>query len=229
MDTALYAASLRSDFVYNELKERLLAGDFRLNVRLAETRLATTLGVSRTPVREALLRLHAEGLLVRSPDGGLSPRIPDVAGTRLLYEVRAGLEVQALLRPSVHGTHHDLGAVEALRDEWSGLAPEPAPEFVLLDESFHVALAESAGNPALADLLRQVNERIRTVRMQDFLSMDRVTETIAEHIGIADAVLAGTIDEAVGRFNAHLGRSMEVVEARVGQAVARMLTPEEGQ
>jgi DNA-binding GntR family transcriptional regulator len=228
MDTGLHTAGLRSDRAYSELKERLLGGDFRLNVRLAETKLAATLGVSRTPVREALLRLHAEGLLTRSPDGGFEPKVPDVAATRWLYEVRSGLELQALRRPASMGRTHDLDAVAVLRDEWAELDDlEASPTFVLLDESFHVGLAEAAGNPALTDLLRQVNERIRTVRMQDFLTDDRVAKTAAEHVAIAEAVLAGDLEAAASRFTDHVDRSMAVVDARVARAIARMVAPEE--
>lgn len=233
MDTGLHTALARSApsraaGAYDQLKARLLAGDFRLNVRLAETKLAAQLGVSRTPVREALLRLHAEGLVTRSTDGGFEPLVPDVVATRHLYEVRAGLEAQAIRRPRLTGRPHDEKLVAALRDEWAAIDDLVAdPSFVLRDEAFHVGLAEAAGNPALADLLRQVNERIRTVRMQDFLSDDRVAATAAEHVAIAEAVLAGDLDTAEARFTAHLDRSVEVVEARVARAVARMVAPEE--
>lgn len=219
------SSGLRSDVAYAELKRRLLAGDFRLNVRLAEERLAALLGVSRTPVREALLRLHAEGLVRRSPDGGYLPVAPDVEGVRHLYEVRIALELQALHRPGRTGARHDLVALEALRDEWAELAGEvhePSPGFVLLDESFHVALAEAAGNPVVVDHLRQVNERIRIVRMQDFLTVERIERTIEEHLGIVDAVLDGDPAEAERRFGLHVELSIAVVEERVLQALARM-------
>ena len=71
MDTTKHAGrSLRSEEAYRELKRRLLVGDFPLNVRLGEERLAVILGVSRTPIREAMLRLHGEGLVQRGADGG---------------------------------------------------------------------------------------------------------------------------------------------------------------
>ena len=219
--------SLRSERAYAELKQRLLAGDFGLGVRLMETRLAPLLGVSRTPIREALMRLHAEGLVVRQPDGGYTPLVPDVAGIRHLYEVRAGLELQAIRRPSLHGTGHDAAVLVDLVAEWEALAddePDPEPSFVLLDESFHVTLAESAGNPALVDLLRQVNERIRSVRMLDFLTPDRVRSTVEEHIAIARAVLDGALVEAEQQVLGHLDHSQAVVEQRVLMAIARMAT-----
>jgi DNA-binding GntR family transcriptional regulator len=224
-------AGLRSEQTYALLKRRLLHGEFPLNGRLGEERLAAIVGVSRTPVREALMRLHAEGLVRRGADGGYVPVIPDVALMRHLYEVRIGLEVQALLRPSSHGTGHDVATLVGLRDEWQTLLGEGPveldPGFVLLDESFHVTLAEAAGNPVLADQLRQVNERIRIVRMQDFLNPGRIEDTVSEHLGIVGAVLRGDLEDAEERFMAHVGQSMAVVEERVAAAIARMaVTPD---
>ena len=87
------------DDAYSLLKTRILRGEFPLNMRLVETRLAKELGLSRTPVREALARLAAESLLASHPDGGFQPRIPDTVAIRELYEDRAALETQALQRP----------------------------------------------------------------------------------------------------------------------------------
>jgi DNA-binding GntR family transcriptional regulator len=218
----------RSDEAYRSLKTRLLLGEFPLNVRLGEERLAALLQVSRTPVREALKRLFSEGLLERHPDGGgYQPLVPDVTVMRHLYEVRAGLELQALQRPARLGTRHDPAVLEPLRDQWRRLRaerPAPDPSFVLLDESFHLQLARSAGNQVLVDLLRQVNERIRVVRMLDFLSEERIEATIEEHIGIAELVLAGRDVDAEGAFSSHLAVSMAVVEERVQAALARMVS-----
>ena len=222
---------LRRDRAYDDLKRRLLVGEFALNRRLAEERLAAELGISRTPVREALLRLHAEGLVEQGPDGGWCPTAPDVAGVRDLYEVRLALELQALRRPAEHtggaAAVHDPAVIEPLWDEWRALAvaePAPDPGFVTLDEEFHVRLAGASGNPALADLLRVVNERIRLVRMLDFLSEERVQRTITQHLGILEAVLARDIPLAVARFGRHLGESMAVVDDRATRALARMAT-----
>ena len=224
MHTELYTP-LRGDHAYAELKQRLLAGDFRLGSRLKEVRLATLLGVSRTPIREALLRLHTEGLLDRHPDGGFQPLVPDVTAIAWLYEVRTALELDAIRRPARLDETHDRTAIEALVRDWAGLAadvPEPSPQFVLVDESFHLALADAAGNPVLVEQLRQINERIRTVRMLDFLTEDRVAMTIAEHLDIAHAVLDGDLDVAEQHFLSHLDHSQSVVEQRVGAAIARM-------
>jgi DNA-binding GntR family transcriptional regulator len=222
-------AGLRSEHAYAELKTRLLLGEFPLQQRLAEEKLAAAVGVSRTPIREALARLHAEGLIVRAADGGFKPSVPDVTLVQHLYEVRSGLELQALRRPATLGTTHDRERLASLQGEWQSLAAEnqadptePDPGFVLLDEAFHVALAESAGNPALAEVLQQVNERIRVVRMQDFLLPERIERTIDEHLSIVTAVLDGRLVDAESQFTNHLDTSRAVVEERVVRAISRM-------
>jgi DNA-binding GntR family transcriptional regulator len=229
VDTTSYtAAGTRRALAYDELKRRLLVGEFPLNLRLGEERLAAELDVSRTPVREALLRLEAEGLVERARDGGYQPVVPDVVAIRHLYEVRIALEVDAIHRPARFGLHHDAGALEELRDDWRSIAgdtaPEPSPEFVLIDEAFHIALAEASGNRVLADVLRQVNERIRLVRMHDFLTAERIEQTVQEHLAIAEALLADDTDAGERAFRAHVGRSMEVVEERAARALTRMAT-----
>lgn len=227
------APTLRSDRAYLELKRRLLAGDFRLGNRLKESRLAAGLDVSRTPIREALLRLHAEGLVERRGDGGYQPILPDVAEVRALYEVRAGLELLAIHRPERSGQPHDAVIIRDLLDEWTAFRedePQPDPTFVLVDESFHVGLATASGNPVLVEQLRQVNERIRTVRMVDFLTADRIASTIAEHVAICEAVQVGDLVRAEQAFLGHLDHSQAVVEHRVVAAIARMASapdPEE--
>ena len=86
---------------------------------------------------------------------------------------------------------------------------------MLLDESFHIALATAAANEVAVDLLRQVNERIRLVRMHDFLIQQRIDATIDEHLNLVELVLAGDIVNAEAAFTQHLGDSMAVVEERV--------------
>ena len=94
---------------------------------------------------------------------------------------------------------------------------------MLLDESFHIALATAAGNEVAVGMLRQVNERIRLVRMHDFLVEQRIDATITEHLNLVELVLAGDIVNAEAAFSQHLGDSMAVVEERVRVAIVRML------
>ncbi len=225
MYTAQYTTdtSRRSltSLVYDELKHRLLMGEFLLGRRLGEVSLADRLGVSRTPIREALVRLHVEGFVERLPDGGFSPAAPDLHTIGELYVVRRGLELAALEIDD----GHDERLLVALRDEWGAIeVPDGAdPDFVLQDEDFHVRLAGAAGNSALVEILTRVSERIRVVRIYDFLTADRIRKTIDEHLSIVEALIAGDRPLAVRRLNRHLRISRQVVEQRSAMALARMI------
>ncbi len=221
------AARTRSRDVYDELRRGLLSGEYPLSDRLAEVALAERLGASRTPVREALMRLEAEGLVLRRPQGGFYPRSPNLAGIRDLYELRRILELASLVRPRQHGGRHDEIGLRAIHEDWTELAanpPEPDPGLVVIDESFHLRLTEAAGNPAITEQLHLVNDRIRVVRMQNFVHRQRLEVTTTQHLAILDALLAGDPDAAAGLMEAHLDEAMAQASERAARAIERMLT-----
>lgn len=216
----------RRDLVHGRLRRMVLLGVFPTRERLAEERIAEMLGVSRTPVREAMVRLHADRLLRRYADGGYFVAEPDLLDLRDLYEVRIALELRGLVRSREGFSAQDVAVLEPLRDRWRQMQqdqPEPDPSFVDVDESFHMALCRATGNAVLADTLETVNARIRPVRMHDFLTEDRISLTISQHLGIVEAVLASELDVAVERMRAHVGESMEVVERRAARAITQMI------
>jgi DNA-binding GntR family transcriptional regulator len=226
--TASDTGSTRRELAYQALKQRLLGGEFAPGTRLGEERLAAELGVSRTPIREALSRLHSEGLVERLADGGFGPTLINLHLIRELYEIRFALERCALRRQVGGQAVHDEGQLRQLRSDWADMEPptsddEVDGDFVLLDEDFHERLAASAGNESLTEQLRKVNERIRIVRMQDFLLADRVEQTIAQHVSVVEAMLADQPDLAERRLIGHFDESLAVVEERAAFTIARML------
>jgi DNA-binding GntR family transcriptional regulator len=227
--TALDPGTSRRERAYHALKHRLLLGDFAPGTRLGEERLAAELSVSRTPVREALTRLHSEGFVERLVDGGYGPTLIDLRQIRELYEVRFALERCAIRRPLEGGPPHDEEQILALQQDWRDLdAPGDDDsvdvEFVLLDEDFHERVASAAGNESLTEQLRRVNERIRIVRMQDFLTAERVSQTIEQHLGVLEPLLEGDLVVAEERLVGHFQESLSVVEERAALTIARMLS-----
>ncbi|HWH09535.1 MAG TPA: GntR family transcriptional regulator [Solirubrobacteraceae bacterium] len=221
----------RSTDAYRELRRRLLLGEYPSAARLAEIPIAAQLGVSRTPVREALWRLEAEALVERRPDGGFFPRIPDLAAIRDLYEVRRALELEVIERPARHGTKHDAVRLSAVHQHWTEIAadpPDPDPGFIILDEHFHVGIAEACGNNALVEHLALVNARIRVVRMQNFVHTHRIVETAAQHLAIIDTLQSGDTTRARQLMEAHLDEATRQSAERAARAVERMLTPDGG-
>ena len=219
-------AQPRNQHAYEELRRRLLLGEFTVTTRLAEERIGRLLGISRTPVREALLRLRAEGLVQRV-DGSYFPVEPNLTDLAELYELRILLE-ETGLRRTVHLGGHNLVMLNELRDRWKAMAedlPAPSPNFVNVDESFHITLLQASGNNVFVEHLQSVNTRIRLVRMYDFLTADRIDWTIQTHLNIVQAVLDDALEDAVGHLLAHIRESLSVVERRATRALRQMVQP----
>jgi DNA-binding GntR family transcriptional regulator len=223
-----------ADRIHLELRRALLSGELAPSARLTEVGLAERFQTSRTPVREALRRLETEGHLVRDPAGGLLPRVPRASLMREVYEVRIALEDLVVRRAAGRAPGADEPGLERLRGEWADLQatwPRLAgdfdlPQFVLADEGFHETLARLSGNTTAERHLRDVNEHIRMLRIHDFTTTDRIETTIAEHVAIADDILAGDTAAACARMRDHVQASAGVVEQRVGAVLARMFETE---
>ena len=220
----------RGEASHRAIKRSLLLGEFGFGQRLVEERLAAMLQVSRTPVRNALVRLHAEGHVQRHPGGGFEPTFPDMDRIAQLYEVRKSLELNAVRRRTDDDTDtvtHDRAALLELRRDWVALehaaAEHADPEFVLVDEDVHIRLALASGNEALAEVLASVNERIRIVRIHDFLTEERIRMTVEEHVGIINGLLDGEVEHAASRLDAHIDESARVASERAWNSMVRML------
>ena len=214
--------SLREQ-IYLALRDELMNGQMSPYDRLAEERIAERYAVSRTPVREALARLRSDGL-VEKRESGLYLYLPSFQDLMGLYELRVTLELRGIERAITEvSIHHDRQRLETELNRWYGFQENrPAPDagFVVQDEQFHTALVDSSGNPALTQALVQVNSRIRAVRMYDYLTENRMTATITEHIEIAELVVRGHLPAALEALRHHVGASQDVVLERAANALA---------
>jgi DNA-binding GntR family transcriptional regulator len=204
-----------AEIVYQELREdifafRLLPGD-----RFAENDIAERLQVSRTPVREALMRLQSEGLVRGYFRNGWEIVPIDFSRFAALYELREMIELHAIGRlceaPSGDAASvvvRQLGLVwraapkKRLRD---------GPAVAAIDEDFHVALVDAAGNPETSAVYRQVTERVRIMRRLDFAYADCIDETYDQHVAILDAVARGDRSGAAATLARHIQESHSVV------------------
>ncbi len=139
-----------ADAVYRRVKDDLF--DFRLlpGASLSENEIAARAGVSRTPVREALLRLQREGFVELLPKSGWSVKPLDFERFEHLYDLRVVLELAALARLCAGATGH---ALDSLKAVWLVSKKERLSdglEMARLDEAFHATLVQAAGNPELA-------------------------------------------------------------------------------
>jgi DNA-binding GntR family transcriptional regulator len=215
----------RAEAVYRGLYEELLQGQHPYGLRLREGRIAERFGVSRTPAREALLRLEADGHLIRSEDGGLSPNPPQISSMRDRYELRTILELAMIRRTA---SDQPAASIDQLRVDWEVLEADTTlndetvdPGVVRVDEDFHVRLARAAGNAAVVSAIRDVNDRIRLLRVHDFQQPGRIVSTIREHLEILAAVASGDADRSAELLRRHIDLSASVVEQRVGTVLSR--------
>ncbi|MDT5336554.1 MAG: hypothetical protein QOD90_2059 [Mycobacterium sp.] len=214
--------SLR-DRVYVDLGKKLMIGEIDHRTRLVESQLCEAFNVSRTPLREALVRLHADGMLERRNDG-YYPVALDIAGVRDLYELRITIELRGVTRIlETEELRYDKDRLAALEVVWKALEASPPPpeaDMVLLDEAFHIELAAASGNLAMVATLDNLNRRIRLIRMYDFITAERVTATIVEHLEIVDLLLHDELEAGRKALHEHVGASFEVVERRAIRALS---------
>lgn len=226
MDTVLgdahNAALPLSSRVYAQVRDDLMNGVYSPFTRLGEEKLATRYKVSRTPVREALKQLLADGLLIKR-DSGLYPHVPSFTELTNLYELRVTLEQQGIIRAITDPTvTHDTPRLDAELTRWHTMQDEnrtPDASFVVEDELFHRTLLDAAGNPAITNALDHVSARIRSVRMYDYLTRDRLDATMTEHIELLELVLANKLSQALDFLRDHIGASREVVTERAARAL----------
>lgn len=208
-----------------EIKRRILEWAYPPEHPLIEEALSREFGVSRSPVREALRMLEADGFVRRIPNRGYyvkQVRLQEVAD---LYEVRLALEVFALEKLAAKTELHP--EVRRLAEEWRVSFPGPevdAVSLAVMSQKFHEDLVELAGNATLLEALRRVDERLFAFKVMGFeqtLEQGTLETSANNHLRLAAAVLSGeppVIREALETSIAH-GRSN--VEQAMGKALTR--------
>lgn len=194
-----------ADAVHHALGEAITHGTMAPGARLREVEVATQLGVSATPVREALRRLEREGLVTVSPHRGATVVAFTPAEIADLYEVHEILESHAVRR-AAEVADRDTSALERLLVEEEATLTEPDQQaFNRLDLRFHRTLNDLSGNAPLAELTEQVHRRIQSVRIRFEVHLpDRPTQSHAQHKELIAAVHDGNADRAEALARAHI-------------------------
>lgn len=207
--------------VYEQLKVMAVSFEFRPNERLNEVALARALGVSRTPLREALNRLVSDGFLNASLSRGFTGRTLDVKEIFDLYEVRERIEIGAISLSIQRATDEALDEISRYLDESAAEVPgRTIDDLVALDEGFHERLIALSGNSEMLRILRNVNARIRFVRWVDMEA--RRVFTQREHREILEAVRARDQAAATTLLAKHITRRLDQVVHAVKEAYARI-------
>lgn len=198
-----------TDAVTEALREAILDGSISPTEWLREDELATTLRVSRTPIREALRRLSDEGLTHRVANRGTVVTTVTIDEVLAVYEVRESLEglaarTVASRRPRslVEELNRIYGVMEEHVDGDERVNAE-------LSFDFHRAIREATGNPYLVRFLTHAEQVIRRFGQTTFAQSARSHEALAEHRALIDAIASADADLAERLATEHMRRSRE--------------------
>jgi DNA-binding GntR family transcriptional regulator len=192
-------------FVYAALREEIVGAELEPGAKISENELAERLGVSRTPIREALGRLREEQLVEVVPQLGtfVSP-ISTEAVTDAQF-IREALECAAIRAAAERATDEDVAALEQnVRAQEQARDDGDMDAWYLLDDAFHRALCDLSGHPGVWAANERAKSHLNRLRRISLTMPDYIPEMIAEHRAVIAAVAAHDPDAAEQNLRHHL-------------------------
>jgi DNA-binding GntR family transcriptional regulator len=194
------------DVVFHTLRTGILRGDLKPGERLMEIRLAERLGVSRTPIREAIRMLQLEGLVVNVPRKGAHVAKITAKDLKDVLEVRGSLENLAVRLASERITEEQVRELKKTAEQFRSSIGGNLIELAELDESFHIQIYSATGNHHLLQMLKNIKDqmyRYRVEYLKNQLSRDSLA---SEHMALCDALEKGNTAAAVEIMDKHIRR-----------------------
>jgi DNA-binding GntR family transcriptional regulator len=204
--------SLHADLV-GQLRDFLVEGHLAPGIRVPERELCERFEVSRTPLREALKVLAAEGLIELLPNRGARVRQFSEADIRNLFEVIAGLDFLAGRLACQRITDEQIAAIEALHlAMYTHYLRRELHDYFQLNQRIHQAIVEAAGNPVLSANYANLNAVVRRLRYSaNLVRRDRLSDAMREHEEIVDALRRRAGEELGTLMFEHMRRKCEAV------------------
>lgn len=184
--------------------DAVLAGRIRAGMRLGEQALANVFGVSRTTVREALIRLETRGIVEVVPRRGWFLVEPSMEEAQEAFQARCAIEMGILRTLSSVGPDVIAALRNHIEEERAAIASDDVGARSFLLGDFHVCMVEAFGNRILADILRDLTARTVLISAL-YQSTHDATESCDEHQQITDALDAGDIVRAATLMVSHIG------------------------
>lgn len=204
------------DVVFRTLREAILRGKLQPGERLMEIALANQLGVSRTPVREAIRMLELEGLVVMIPRrgaavAGISPR-----NLRNVLEVRKALEELCVELACIRMTEEQFTRLKIASKAFErALGTDDVTAIAQTDEAFHDVIFESTDNEKLILLLNQLREQMYRYRVEHIKSKQMRANLLKEHQAIVSALEKRDQEEAKRLIGCHIDNQVDVVSESI--------------
>ena len=193
------------ELVFAAIREAFISGRLKPGERLMEVQLAEEMGVSRTPVREAIRKLELEGLVVMVPRKGAY-----VAGLTLkdvaeVFEIRGSLEGLAAALAAERITDEEITSLDKILEDISKAGKEEDTKTVIKkDMEFHQVLFSASRNDRLAQMINKLKEQIDRFRTQSFSNPARLKSVLSEHEQIIEAIKQGDAENAERLAKEHI-------------------------
>lgn len=203
---------LLAEDVADRIREEILAGGFDQGERLVEAKIATQLGISRGPVREALKGLRAEGLVREVPHRGTFVTRLGGNDVREIYDLRAAIEGRAARLVADQGKAADLRALRRLFEQI--VAASESGDVAAIsqaDLAFHDAVCRLSGNRRLHEVFVRHVPLLRSLMKLDEFIYGSYEDIAREHEPLVEALEAGDGDRAAARFCQHVDRARDLV------------------
>ncbi len=209
-----------ADRAYAEIRAMIL--DLRLlpGQAILIDDLAARLGMSRTPVREAVARLGTgmEGLVITVPRKGMMVTIPTVEGMREIYEIIDGLESEAVRLATGRADAETLALLAAsVAAQEAALERDDLAAWVEADRQFHRLVIAAAGNRRMRELVQLFDGQLHRIRFATIHLRATPVESTREHHALLDAIRAGDLDAALAVHRAHREHALREMLAAVAE------------
>lgn len=192
---------------YEALVASIRRGEYRPGDRLREEDVSEKLSISRTPVREALRRLEADGIVEHRPRQGAVVRQLSHSEVVELYEMRVVLERTAAEMAAKHGTDAEFDALDDLNQSIRDERVNPA-RAAAINQDFHRGLYLASRNRFLLEAARALNNSLMLLGPTTFTDEDRVDVVVSQHQSIIDALRDADVEAAGAAAEAHLQTSL---------------------
>lgn len=198
---------------YEAIRNSILSGDWKIGEIYNEKSIAADLGISRTPVREALLELASQGLIIFLPRRGLMVNRFTRRDVDEIFELRKAIELAAVVKIAKASPPFDLFEIEeSLLKQRKAAKEKDYPAFMEADRLFHTYFSKLTNNRRLIAILENLRDMIHLMGTKALSLEGRAVDVIEEHQAILEAVKKGNVAEAHGAMESHLEKSKEAVE-----------------
>lgn len=191
--------------VFNVIRENILSGVYKHNEALKETKISEELGVSRTPVREAIRQLELEGLVDIIPNKGAIVTSIGAGDIDDIYAIRSRIEGLAARWATEHMTKDDIEYLEEIIYlSRFHLKKGHIEQLYDLDTKFHEKIYDSSGSRIIKHVLRDFHNYVKRVRLASLASEERAEKSIIEHELILEAMIKKDLDAVERLTNEHV-------------------------